>query len=156
MNVPRKRITDAVFAVLNSVVLPTSLGGAGWKKSTKDVDIFTNVNAFDQPYMGLICPDESASDPQAFGLTKWIRKYYACIYIRTDALPLQEGTYIQDTIDDVLDAVDLAFSSPRKGEQNTLGGIVQDCTIDGTIQVDPGTLDQQIAIIIPISIITGI
>lgn len=156
MNVPRKLITDRIFAVFNSVVLPASLNGGSWKTSTKDVEIWTNVNAFDQPYLGLVVPDDMASDNQAFGLTKWTRRYYGMIYFRRDAIPLEPGTYVQDIIDDLIDAVDAAFAAPRKGEPNTLGGIVQTCMIDGTIFTDSGTLDQQCAIIVPITIITGI
>lgn len=160
MNVPRKQISDAVFGVFKSVNLSTVPNiGAGvttWKSASKDVDIWTNIDAFDQPYCGLICPEDVGDDPQAFGLTKWVRRYYGLIYFRRDATPLPEGSYFQDTIDGVLDAIDAAFAAPIKGEANTLGGIVADCMIQGTIYVDPGTLDQQCAIVIPISVITGI
>jgi hypothetical protein len=157
VNVPRKQITAGVFGVFTSAVLPTSISGTGtWKSSSKDVEMWTEIPAYDQPYCGLVCPEDTGSDPQAFGITKWIRTYYGLIYFRRDAIPPAEGTSFQDTIDDLLDSLDMAFVGPRKGEANTLGNIVQNCTIDGTIYVDPGTLDQQCVIVVPVKVITGI
>jgi hypothetical protein len=162
VNVPRKQITDAILSILQGMdltgVFPTPSSGpaiTSWAACEKDARIWSDVEQFQQPYCGIYCPDERVSDPQAFGLTKWIRAYTILSYFRTDAVPL-EGTYNQDIIDNLLDAFDAAFAAPRKGEPTTLGGIVQDCMIDGTIFVDPGTLDQQCVIMLPVTILTGI
>lgn len=163
MNVPRKQITDAILAVLQGTDLtdsfpPPSTGTAitAFKTIEKDARIWSDVEAFEQPYCGIYCPDDRVSDPQAFGLTKWERVYTILVYFRTDAVPLGDDWSVQDIIDNLLDALDSSFARPRPGEPNTLGGLVQDCMLDGTIYVDPGTLDQQCVISLPVTILTGI
>jgi len=59
-------------------------------------------------------------------------------------------------INDVLDAIDLCFAldgSDQSLGRKTLGGLVYNCRIDGKVLKDPGDLDGDALLILPIKII---
>jgi hypothetical protein len=148
MRVPRRQISQALFAQLRTAY--------NWARSERGTEIWSNVAPVDQPFLGLLCPREAASEPQAWGLTRWERFYFAMIYMRRDQAPLEEGEYFSDLIDDLLDAIDKVLAGDLPGEANTLGGLVTQCTIEGDIMVDAGILDNQAVILVPIHVIVGI
>jgi hypothetical protein len=59
-------------------------------------------------------------------------------------------------IDDIIDAIDAALSSPRIGEPQTLGSIVSNAWIEGEVLIDPPVLFEQAAIFIPIRVKVGV
>jgi len=66
------------------------------------------------------------------------------LYSRTDG---------PDSQNDLLDALDDALE-PDDGEcENTLGGLVESCRIEGQIETDEGLLDRQSVAIVPIVIL---
>lgn len=148
MRVARKLISQTLFAQLESAY--------PWARAERGTEIWSNVAPVDQPFLGLICPHEAASQPQSWGLTRWERFYFALIYLRRDQMPLEEGQYFSDLVDDMLDAIDLALLGTPKGEANTLGGLVTQCSIDGDVMVNSGLLDNQSVILVPIHVVVGI
>jgi hypothetical protein len=148
MRVPRRQISQALFTQLQTAY--------NWARSERGTEIWSNVAPVDQPFLGLLCPREVASQPQAWGLTRWERFYFAMIYMRRDQMPLDQGQYFSDLIDDMLDAVDTSLLGSPMGEANTLGGLVTQCSIDGDIMVDSGILDNQAVILVPIHVVAGI
>lgn len=148
MRIPRRHISQALFAQLKAAY--------NWSRSERGTEIWSNVASVDQPFLGLLCPREAANQPQSWGLTRWERFYFAMIYMRRDQMPLEEGQYFSDLIDDMLDAIDTSLLGSPSGEANTLGGLVTQCSIDGDIMVDSGILDNQAVILVPIHVVVGI
>lgn len=148
MRVARRQISQALFTRLQAAY--------PWSRSERGTEIWSNVSAVDQPFLGLLCPRESASQPEAWGLTRWERFYFAMIYLRRDQMPLEEGQYFSDLIDDLLDSIDLSLHGEFPGDANTLGGLVTQCAIDGDVMVDTGVLDNQAVLLVPIHVVVGI
>jgi hypothetical protein len=148
MNVARKQVSHAIFALLQSVYQ--------FRKTELDLRGLGHVDAEEQPYLGLVRPRTSATQQKAFGLTIWELQYVGVVYMRKDATQLAPGVYWQDFLDDIEDTIDKAFQPATVGTPNTLNGLVTNCWIEGDIEIDPGILDQQIAMFIPIKVLTGI
>lgn len=148
MRTSRRQISQALFAQLTSAY--------NWARAERGTQIWSNVAPIDQPFLGLLCPSETANQQQAWGLTRWERLYYAMIYLRRDQMPLEEGEYFSDRIDDLLDVIDAALQPTPPGDANTLSGLVTQCSIDGEILVDAGILDNQAVVMIPIHVVVGI
>lgn len=68
-----------------------------------------------------------------------------------DAIPAQTNNAIMDAVEAALAPLptDPGFPDPR----NTLGGLVYHCFIDGKVLKDPGDLDGQGLIVVPITIL---
>ena len=65
-----------------------------------------------------------------------------------------DPTAVPATINNqILDAVQAAFPDPAGDQVQTLGGLVSKCWINGRIFKDPGDLDGQGLIIVPIQIL---
>lgn len=144
----RRQISQALFARLQKAY--------SWARSERGAEIWSNISPVDQPFLGLLCPRESASQTQAWGETRWERFYFAMVYLRRDQMPLEDGQYFSDLVDDMLDSIDASLAGDLPGEANTLGGLVTQCAIDGDINVDSGILDNQAVILVPIHVVVGI
>ena len=148
MNVSRRQISKALYDLLAS--------SYSFRKTEPTARIWTNVDAMDQPYGGLIKPGEDASEPQAYNVTRWGVYYSWIMYLRRDATPATSGNDVQYLIDDMIDGVEKALQGPALGMPQTLGNLVQNAYISGRIDIDPGLLDQQCKIEVPIFVVTGI
>ena len=60
-------------------------------------------------------------------------------------------SHLDSDINSVLDAIDAALAPSGEARQ-TLGGLVSHCRVDGTVMRDPGDLDGDGMVIVPISI----
>jgi hypothetical protein len=74
------------------------------------------------------------------------------VYVKVDS-----GADPSPFINDLVDKVETALVPVARGNmnQNTLGGLVTDCWIDGDIMTDEGVLGELGVAIIPITIITA-
>jgi hypothetical protein len=140
----------ALFNLLTS----THIGGMPASKSTsRKAKVWSNTNAADQPAMFLVHSGEQAVQNQSYGLTKYLLHFEILIYARADANPSSSPDTL---INGLLDALDAQLQSVPPGERQTLGGLVQHAWIEGEILIDTGILDQQIAIMIPVRVLSGI
>lgn len=144
MNNSREAIASALFTLLQN--------GFQWSKSSRTATIWSNVDAAEQPAMFLIHTHEAVNQNQAMGLPKWTMYFTCLIYAKVD--PSTGGPPSDTQINTYIDAIDNALH-PSPGEKQTLGGLVLDAFITGDLMIDPGILDQQIAIVIPIRVLTG-
>jgi hypothetical protein len=150
VNVSRETVSNALFNLLAA----TQIGGLpAFKSKSRKGKIWSNTNPSDQPAMFLIHTGEQAVQNQSYGLTKYLLHFEIVIYARADANPTQ----IPDTlINALLDAIDAQMQSKPPGERQTLGNVVYHAWIEGEILIDTGIIDQQIAIMVPVRVMTGI
>jgi hypothetical protein len=72
------------------------------------------------------------------------------VYVRTD------GAQVPSTVlNPLLDAIEAALQGNAAENTQTLGGLVDYCRIEGTIETDEGTLGNQAVAIIPVSILAS-
>lgn len=115
--------------------------------------IWSNVPPASQPYMALIERGAAGVQNSAIGLQKWTLRFLVLVYLRTDADPITiPATQINAAL---LAIANIMNSSPIGGKQ-TLGGLVNNAWIDGEVLIDTGIIDQQCALIIPISVECGL
>jgi hypothetical protein len=113
-----------------------------------------NVPAANQPYLGLVHLADVQVENQAQGLEKWLMHFRVLVYIRADASPTAiPATEMNKALQAI---VQVMRSSPPIGERQTLGGLVDNAWIEGTVLRDTGILDQQCALLIPIIVDTGL
>ena len=142
-------ISVALFTLLQTI--PTT-----FQTMDRQGQIWTNVAPTDQPYLGLIERGGMVVQDSATGLTKHTLHYTVLVYIRGDAsqdssaiLPATQLNAIWLQIEDVM------YSGPL-GERQTLGGLVNNAWVEGEVLMDTGILDQQLALMIPVSVDVGI
>jgi hypothetical protein len=147
VHVSRETVGQALQAQLAKVknVYP-------FKTVSRRARIWTNVTPAEQPAMFLVKVRETF-DQATWGAPRYRLSYLALCYLRADAAP---NLIPEVEINKVLDAVDGTLLGTPPGQKQTLGGMVENCWIEGDIMIDTGILDQQIVIVIPVSIVTGI
>lgn len=154
MKVSRETVSAALLTLLGATQF-TIPGGSPQTFQTvgRNAAIWSNVPAGDQPALQLIHSGEQVVQNTAYGLAKYALHFEVLIYARADASP----NAVADTmINAMLDAIDAQMQSTPPGERQTLGGIVYHAWIEGEILIDTGILDQQVAILIPIKVLSGI
>ena len=144
----REAIFGALFALSESIEWGTP--ARGWQTRSRRVKLFSDVPVDQQPAIFQAEHDEVTSQ-QSNMPYKWVLKAQWIIYQATgnnpDGVPAIENNLI-------LDAVQAAFapqpSDPGYPKRNTLGGLVHHCYIDGSVFKDPGDIDNQGMMVIPI------
>lgn len=112
-----------------------------------------NVDAAMQPYLGLIELGGSQVENQAQGIEKWIIEYAVMVYIRRDATPEAiPATYLNAAW---LAIVNVLRSPANTFVQQTLGGIVDNCWIEGQCLMNTGILDEQMRLMVPVKVVLG-
>ena len=152
MNATRESISVALFSLFsNSAALSTIC-----KTITRSPKIWTEVSPAQMPWLQLFKggPDtESFSQVQAIGLTKYVIHYNLWFYMLADPT----GMIIAETvINNASDAIDAAMQAGRKGERQTLGGLVTNAWIDGGSEWGREMEDENIVVGWRISVETGI
>ena len=89
------------------------------------------------------------ANPQPLGLpTKWTLNLDIYIYVKGDGKTSQTPV-----INALLDALTNVLASTNPSGKQTLGGLVEHCWIEGSIQTDEGVLGDQSVVIVPIKIL---
>jgi len=117
------------------------------------------VDASDQPAFFLRRIIEETQQTKGYGLNRYILKYECWVYTRVDNLNLESNPYSVPNgpgLDQLIDAIDAALAPNPVVGMNQLGGIVDNCRIEGQIIIADGTDNGQAVIRIPISVYTGI
>lgn len=154
MNVSRETVAAALLTLLQPTQY-TLPGGQPTLFQTvgRNVQTWGAIAVGDQPAMFIVHSGEQIVQSQAYGLSKYMLHFELVIYARADASPAA----VPDTlINAMLDAIDAQMQSAPKGERQTLGGVVYHAWIEGDVFIDSGILDQQIAMLVPVKVLTGI
>lgn len=137
----------AVFAALYAL----ASGAAGFQTKSRTVRLFSDVAAPDQPafFQSEGKQVRTVSAPGTQGKDTW----HAELILYAHEANVPEGGDVVDLLNDLVDAVLAALAPPLGVDKQTLGGLVTDCRVDGTIDTSEGRLGQQAVAVIPVVII---
>ncbi len=161
MNVSRESVAQALLTLLQGVNANISYAPAKFQLISRKGAIWSNTPPANQPAMYIIQVAEHSTESasptfpgmQSIGAQKWIMDFTLQIYALAD----ESGVPVPDTlINAILDGIDKTLQSQPPGERQTLGGLVTNCWIEGTIVIGTGQLDTQLALLVPVRCITGI
>lgn len=147
MNADREAISVALFTLLQNAF--------AWNRSSRHPKIWGDISPADQPAMFLFKIGETATQRRNIALPVWLIEYWCLVYLRVDPNP-SDTNIPETTINAILKAIDTNLPPVPKGEKQTLGGLVNNAWWEGKAIIDPGILDQQCAIVIPIHVETGL
>jgi hypothetical protein len=138
----RENIYVALFALVTT--LPSTI-----KESGRRLKHWNDVNEF--PAVFQAQKTEVASKSGRGVPTKWLFTCDLYVYVKAT------GTDLPSTaLNAVLDQITTALAAPEPiDNRQTLGGLVEDCWIDGPIQTDEGVLGDIAVAIIPIHILVA-
>lgn len=154
MAIDREAIYSALFDLAASVSWDVGSGPETFKTLTRRLVLFSEVPPAEQPWLGQA--DHNEHQTQITGLpyrhtleASWM------IYHRDGEQPGSVPAILSNRI---ISAVELALEPKVQDvgyfdRRNTLQGLVHHCFIDGTILKDPGDIDQQALIVVPIKIL---
>ena len=158
MSVNREAIMTALFARLQAIPGVQTC-------SRKWVD-WSQCDAVNQPAIYLTNGNEQAHSKRNMPTT-WTLLPTIYVYVRNDADPNASGGVV---LNGLLQAIEAAFErtpgetaaangpfsdSGADSFGTTLGGLVNHCYINGTIETDEGLLQNQCLAIIPVEILTS-
>ena len=137
----REPIYAALYAKLQTI-------GGSVLTYSRILQHWTDVASSRQPAMYQVQMTEVAN-PQPLGLpTKWTLNLDIYIYVKGDGKTSQTPV-----INALLDALTNVLASTNPSGKQTLGGLVEHCWIEGSIQTDEGVLGDQSVVIVPIKIL---
>ena len=147
LSVNRDTVLSALFSRLSLITFSTPVRGvSNFTICSRRLRHWSDVPKSERPALFMVCHGESsvyrAENVPAY-TTMSVK-----LFIYTDG---SDKLSVPDTdISIILDAIDRALS-PGPGEaRQTLGGLVSHCRIDGEILRDPGDMDDDGLIIVPI------
>lgn len=145
----RSQVFTALFNLLKMAPSPTQVP---YKTFTQRMQIWDAVPPGDQPCLILERGPQFAEQVHAYGVTKWKWKVLVWIYYQVGGFQTA-NTYPDMLTDQFLDGLEQLFLPPGLNSKFTLGGLVQNCWIDGMIACEPGLVDGQGLIVVPVSIV---
>jgi len=146
--VTREQAYQALFNFIKPLALPA---GYTWGLRMRGIKSADEVAAADQPALFVAQGPERASARRMEGAQKWEWWALVVVYFRTQPMPVAEDWQFANA---VLEALEDLLWNPD-GIQ-TLGGVVNDCFIEGEIGLfpEPDAMQQQ-TLAIPVCIIVG-
>jgi hypothetical protein len=139
---------DAVELLVANMIFSSPINGAGvWRKTTNRLALWGDVSPDQQPYAAIVTHRE-IDEYRGLGLLRRRLELGIWCYSRSDSSP---GGPDLDTMMEAFEAAFNVVDNPSTG-CNTLGGLVYWCRIEGRVFKDPGDLDNQTMLIVPIVI----
>lgn len=150
----REAIYTALFALAATVRWDAGQGSVGFKRTTRRIALFPDVPAMEQPWLGQAEHNEyqtqMTGQPYKHTLeVSWM------VYHKDGEQPGSVPAILTNLIITAIEkALEPKVQDPGFVERrNTLQGLVHHCFIDGTILKDPGDIDKQALILVPIKIL---
>lgn len=140
---PREDISVAAFTLLQQI--PAE---AGVQTFSRRHVTSADLGSVEMPAVIFLVKAEHAQPPM-HGLQRWKIDAYIFVFISTNDVDVEPETQLNV----ILDALEKAIAPDTTGKQ-TLGGLVYDFRINGTIERDPGFISGVGAAAIPIEITT--
>ena len=142
----RNAVMNAVLAKLSGMVFASPINGATtWLSVSDRLKLWADVAPDQQPAAFLVTHRET-DEYRNLGLLRRRLELQVWCYSRSDNTP---GAPQLDTM---MEAFEAAFLVPDNfsTNSNTLNGLVYWCRIEGKVFKDPGDLDSQTLLIVPI------
>lgn len=123
---------------------------SGWKLRERKLKLFSDVSSAQKPYIAQVEHNEEAVKVRNLPY-RWTLGAQWFIYQDNAKIPAIINNRILDAIQACLapKPIDPGFFDNR----NTLSGLVYDCYIEGEIFKDPGDIDNQGMMVVPIKLL---
>ena|ERR1041385_3237304 len=144
----RNQVMTALLNVIQSMTFSTPINGATtWNTVSNRLRLWGDVSVDQQPAAFLVTHRET-DEYRGLGLLRRRLDLGIWCYSRSDSDP---GGPQLDTM---MEAFEAAFIKPDNfsTNENTLGGLVYWVRIEGRIFKDPGDIDNQTMMIVPITV----
>lgn len=144
----RNQVMTKVLSIIQGMTFAIPITGATtWKTVSNRLRLWGDVSPDQQPYACLVTHNET-DEYRGLGLLRRRLNLGVWCYTRSDSSP---GGPQLDTL---LEAFEAAFNvaDDPSHNTNTLGGLVYWCRIEGRVFKDPGDLDNQTMLIVPICV----
>jgi hypothetical protein len=154
----REQVFSALFAITARVQWDIGVPGTPALRSfitrTRRIKLFSDVTNKQQPWIGQAEHSETYTKNTTLPYRRVFKAQWM-VYHQDGKQPSSEPTILNNLI---IDAIENAMaplpSDPGfLDERNTLSGLVHHCYIDGEVFKDPGDIDNQALIIVPITIL---
>lgn len=134
-------------------LIKAAVQDAPFKTVSRKARVWATTGIEKQPACYLVPVGITITQDQAFGLSKYLLQYVVLVYSRAD-----EGSDAppQTFLNACWKAVNDSLAATPRGYKQTLGGLVENCWIEGEGPMNSGILDPQCALEIPIRALTGI
>lgn len=142
--ITREAIFAALFVKVSSV--------AGIKTSSRKLKHWSDVAPADKPALFQAQGEEMATAGYRVP-TKWMLHASLYVYVHQATI----GTDVPSTaLNNLLDAIEAALAPDAATGEQTLGGLVSHCRINGKVETDEGVLGDEAVAIIPIEIMANV
>ena len=142
----RTQVMTAILSVIQGMSFATPINGAStWNTVSDRLRLFSDVPSDQQPAAFLVTHRE-VDEYRGLGLLRRRLELGIWCYSRSDSSPGQPQ------LDTMMEAFEAAFIKPDNFSinMNTLGGLVYWVRIEGKVFKDPGDLDNQTMLIVPL------
>lgn len=145
----RELVLSTLYERVRSATFASPVSGSTTFRTTgRRLRHFADVSMDSRPCMFMVCHGENPTwqSENSNPYVKFDVKLF--VYLNTK----DEGIVGDTDINVILDAIDDVLKPPARSSKFTLGGLVSHCRVDGETLRDPGDLDGDGIIIVPISI----
>lgn len=139
--IDREQIYQAAFDLAKNT--------SGAKSFSRRLKHWSDVPHADQPALFMVQRRETAKVTTKIP-TIWTMGIDFVLYGHNSG---QDSVAPMSTLNPIIDAIVAAFLPAGGVEEQTLGGLVERCRIDGEILTDEGVLGDQAIVVIPITIL---
>lgn len=144
----RAQVMSAILALIQGMTFSSQINGKStWTTVSQRLRLWSDVSSENQPAAFLVTHRET-DDYRGLGLLRRRLELGIWCYSRTDD-PATIGTSDLDVMMQAFEAAFRVIDNNSRGE-NTLGGLVYWCRIEGRVFKDPGDIDNQTLMIVPI------
>ncbi len=151
MNVARETVMAALVALLESVVFAQPVNGqTGFVSVSRRLKLLSEVPKSQRPAL-FIAEHREQQNYQSEALPpKTTLSVDLFIYIDAG----DRNTIPASALNTIMDALDAALmASPAANNRQSLGGLVSHCRVDGAVLKDPGDLDGDGLLWVPLKIL---
>lgn len=120
-----------------------------WKTVTRRLKLFSDVPPSEQPYLCMAEHDEEYGKRAIGQPPILILPVTFVMYLHT----VDSKTPLAPTLNGIMDALDTFFLPDNFSGRYTIGGLVEHCWIEGKVFKDPGDIDDQGMITVPVRIL---
>ena len=148
LSVSRERVLEALFSKLSRTTFRDVCGKTMFVSCSRRLQLWSDVPASQRP--ALFMTEHHETPTYRSENTPAVTTISVDVFVYIDA---SDRSRVPSTdLNSILDGIDAALA-PGPGEQRqTLGGIVSHCRMEGQILKDPGDLDGDGLLIIPVTI----
>lgn len=158
MRPTREQVFGALFALLDGVQWDVGTEGQPdirtFKTKTRRIKLFSDVTDKEQPWIGQAEHGETFTKNTTLPYRRVFKAQWM-VYHQDGKQPKSEPTVLNNLIIDALESA----TAPKPSDpgflddRNTLSGLVHHCYIDGEVFKDPGDIDNQALIVVPITLL---